>query len=287
MNKISDYRCFFCFSRAFEQLLDNDKISVEQKQSFTIEMASLYSKNTGEFSAPEFSRKLHSILRRYTNDPDPYLLAKRISNDLVMSKYAFFKEQILNSADPFDTALRLAIAGNIIDLGKSDKYDLDGAISKVFSSHFAIDHSEDLKRAISKAKTVLYLGDNAGEIVFDKLFIELLAHPGLTYAVRGAPALNDVTKEDAEYVGMNKVTNVISNGYNAPSTVLKHSSTEFKKKFRNADIIISKGQGNLEGLFEQSNKEIYYLLIVKCDVIAEALKVKTGDFVVKKSSIQL
>ena len=117
---------------------------------------------------------------------------------------------ILNSKDPFNTALRLAIAGNIIDFAVSSTFDLKPTIDKVMSVGFTIDHSLQLKDALSKAKTVLYLGDNAGEIVFDKLLIEHIMHPNLYYAVRGSAVINDATMEDAKYVGMDVVADVIS-----------------------------------------------------------------------------
>jgi uncharacterized protein with ATP-grasp and redox domains len=280
---VSDYRCFFCFARAFEQLLEKENISMEAKNSFTCEMAGLYNKCQDNFSAPAFSRALHTILKRYSDNPDPYTEAKRQSNDLVLGMYPGLKNQILLSDNSFDTALRLAIAGNIIDFAISTDFDLQATINQVLRSDFAIDHSAELKQALSKAKTVLYLGDNSGEIVFDKLFIEYIMHPNLYYAVRGAPVINDATMEDANYIGMDTVTHVISNGYDAPSTVVEHCSTEFKELFNRADVIVSKGQGNLEGLLGRTSKEVYFLLMVKCDVIANALQVKKGDFVVKKN----
>ena len=143
-----------------------------------------------------------------------------------------------------------------------------------------MNHSIELKQAIAKADTVLYLGDNSGEIVFDKLFVETMMHPNLWFAVRGAPVINDVTIDDARYVGMDQVAEVISNGYDAPSTLPEHCSLEFQKLFNQADVIISKGQGNLEGLLEYpTDKEIYFLLMVKCDVIADILGVQKGSFV--------
>lgn len=281
---VSDYRCFFCFARALEQLLENENLSVADKNSFTSEMADLYAKCWDNFSAPAFSRALHNMIRRYTNNPDPYREAKRQSNDLVLSLYPQFKKQILQSDNPFDTALRLAIAGNIIDYAVSSNFNLQSTIDKVLHSGFAIDHSSDLKQTLSEAKTVLYLGDNSGEIVFDKLFIENIMHPDLYYAVRGAPVINDVTMEDAKYVEIDMVADVISNGYDAPSTIIENCSAEFREVFNRADVIISKGQGNLEGLLGKTDKEVYFLLMVKCDVIANALHVNKGDFVVKRNN---
>jgi hypothetical protein len=192
---------------------------------------------------------------------------------------------LINQSDnPYKTALRLAIAGNIIDFAANDSFDLLATIEMALKSEFAIDHSAHLKTRIEKAGSILYLGDNAGEIVFDKLFIKEIKHPNLTFAVRGAPVINDATMTDAEYVGMKDVARVISNGYDAPSTILHKSDKVFQKYFREADLIISKGQGNLEGLFELNDNRIFYLLLVKCDVIGEFLDVKKGSLVVFNSS---
>jgi hypothetical protein len=281
---ISDYRCFFCFARAFGKLLEKENLTIKDKNCFTHDMAVLYSKEGDGFSAPAFSRELHTLLKQYTNNPDPYKDAKRQSNDLILGMYPDLKEQILQSENPYEKALRFAIAGNIIDFAVSRDFDMQATIDKVLNSDFAIDYSQELKQAISNANTVLYLGDNSGEIVFDKLFIEILMHPNLFYAVRGAPVINDVTMDDAIYIGMDNVAYVISNGYDAPSTILEHCSTEFKDVFEMADVIISKGQGNLEGLLGKTDKDVYYLLMVKCDVIADALRVQKGDFVVMKNS---
>lgn len=281
---ISDYRCFYCFARAFEKLLEEEKLTVAEKNSFTRGMTMLYSKTQENFSAPAFSRELHQILKLYSKNADPYIEIKKQSNDLVLSLYPTLKQLVHDSENPFNTALRLAIAGNIIDFAIGDEHNLEATIDKVLKSDFAINHSSELKEALSTAKTVLYLGDNAGEIVLDKLFIETIIHPNLHFAVRGAPVINDVTLDDARYVGIDTVAEVISNGYDAPSTIIDKCSDEFKVLFDRADVIISKGQGNLEGLLNKTDKQIFFLLMVKCDVIAEALGVKKGDFVVKKGN---
>ncbi|HBZ66883.1 MAG TPA: hypothetical protein DEO70_08585 [Bacteroidales bacterium] len=284
---ISDYRCFFCFTKAFERLIEKENLSVNDKNQLTCDLAGLYVKCREDFSAPAFSRDLYAILKQFTNCSDPYKEEKKKSNDLVLGMYPQLKEQILHSANPFDTALRLAIAGNIIDYAVSTEFNLKSTIEKVFQSDFAIDHSDELKQALSEANTVLYLGDNSGEIVLDKLFIEHIRHPNLYYAVRGAPVINDSTMEDVKYVGMDKVAHVISNGYDAPSTIIEHCSTEFRGLFNQADVIISKGQGNLEGLLGKTNKVVYFLLMVKCDVIADALHVRNGDFVVIRNNTKI
>ncbi len=277
---ISDYRCFYCFVRAFEKLLVKENISNEAKNSFTRDMINLYQKNSDSFSGPLFSRELHNILRSYTSNPDPYKDEKRINNDQAMAMASSIANIISESEDPFNTALRLSIAGNIIDFAACDTFDLQSTIDKVLSSDFAIDHSAQLKDKIKSSENVLFLGDNAGEIVFDKYFIRTIGHRNLTYVVRGGPVINDATMEDAEYTGIKDVTNVISNGFDAPSTIPSESSIEFQHYFNKADVIISKGQGNLEGLIPLNDKRIFYLLMVKCDVMAEFLNVEKGSFVV-------
>lgn len=278
---VSDYRCFFCFTRAFGRLIEEENLSRKDKNSFVRDMAFLYMRTDGNFSAPALSAELHEVLRKYSQNPDPYKQVKMESNLLALDMYCDLKNKVLNSDEPFNTAMRLAIAGNIVDYAATNgNFDLKSTIESVLNSDFAINHTQALKESILKANSILYLGDNAGEIVFDKLFIENIMHPHLTFAVRGAPVINDITFEDSDFIGMSEVADVISNGSNAPSTILNRCSAEFQDMFYNADVIISKGQGNLEGLLGKTNKNIFYLLMVKCDVIADALKVKKGDFVV-------
>jgi damage-control phosphatase, subfamily I len=281
---VSDHRCFFCFTRAFDKLLEKENISNEIKKSFTLDMIRLYENNGDKLIAPELSRELHIILKSYTLNSDPYKKAKKENNDQALSILPELEEIIRHSKDPFGTALRLAIAGNIIDFAAGDNFNLQTTIDRSLTTFFAIDHSGRLKNALKKARTVLYLGDNAGEIVLDKLFITTIKHPNLIYVVRGAPVINDATMEDAEYVGMSKAAKVISNGYDAASTIPSKSSIEFQEYFEKADLIISKGQGNLEGLFPLKDDRLFFLLMVKCDVIAEFLKVKKESFIVYNPS---
>jgi len=282
---ISDYRCFFCHVRSFEKLLEKEPVSIQVKNSFTLDMINLYQTHKFDTSSPEFARSLHRILKGYTDNPDPYLQEKRLSNQHALELLPEMENMISQSPDQFITALRLAIAGNVIDFAANHNFSLKNTISKALISDFAIDHSEQLRQAIRDADSILYLGDNAGEIVFDKLFIRTLNHKNITYVVRGMPVINDVTLEDAEYVGMEKTAKVISSGYDAPSTIIEKSSEELRRYFYSSSLIISKGQGNLEGLIHLNDRRIFYLLMVKCDVIAEFLKVRKESFVVFNKSL--
>jgi uncharacterized protein with ATP-grasp and redox domains len=282
---ISDYRCFYCFVRTFEKLLRKENIPKDAKNRFTHEMIDFFQKNWDNLNSPEFARRLHYILREYTHNPDPFIKEKKENNDQALNLVPRLESIINKSADPFKTALRLAIAGNVIDFVANDNFNIFKTIDKVLESEFAIDHSAQLRNALASAESVLYLGDNAGEIVFDRLFIRIINHKNLTYAVRGGPVMNDATMKDAEYTGLTKIVNVISSEYDAPSTVPGMSGNIFKKHFSEADIIISKGQGNLEGLVSLGDNRIFFLLMIKCDVMAEFLNVDKESFVIFNSSI--
>ena len=149
----------------------------------------------------------------------------------------------------------------------------------MLSADLSSSHTEELRTAINNAKQILYLGDNAGEIVFDKLFIEHLPKEKIIFAVRGKPVINDATMKDAEDIGLTDILKVIDNGSGYPGTVLQSCSEEFQEVFNGADLIISKGQGNYETLSE-NRQNIFFLLKIKCDIVARDLNGNVGDFVV-------
>ncbi|HCC86466.1 MAG TPA: hypothetical protein DEQ06_07800 [Porphyromonadaceae bacterium] len=275
----ADYRCYFCFARTFERLIEKLSLSAIEKKKLAAEMFALFQSGDDGFSVPVLSRELYKLYSERSGIADPYKKIKFESNNQILNRYETLRRRIDCSDDPFETALRLAIAGNIIDYGVFDSFDLEQTIEKVMNSEFAINHVAQLKQRLFEAKTVLYIGDNAGEIVFDKLFIETFRHPNIWYAVRGSPAINDVTRRDAAQVRMEEVARVIDNGYDAPSTMPEKCSPAFQQLYNEADLVISKGQGNLEGLINVSRGNIFFLLMVKCDVIADRLGVPKSSFV--------
>ncbi|MDP2236313.1 MAG: ARMT1-like domain-containing protein [Bacteroidales bacterium] len=274
-----DDRCANCFLRTYQRLFKKFDVSISQKEQF-LDFFHETIRTNYHMQNPEKARLLNKIFCQITGVPDPYSEEKDTSNKIAKRYYKKWRMKVLETENPFDMALRLAIAGNIIDYGASDTFNISETIDHVLKSDFAINDAVLLKRKIKESKKILYIGDNAGEIVFDKLFIETMMHNDITYAVKGSPVMNDVTIQDAIDVGMDWVADLISNGYDAPSTILSQCSDTFLKVYDEADLIISKGQGNLEGLFEENNSKIFFLLMIKCDVIAEILKVKKGDFVV-------
>jgi uncharacterized protein with ATP-grasp and redox domains len=233
-------------------------------------------------SLPQMGKDMHRLIRDVLKNPDPYLEIKRAFNRMMLDYYPSLKKLVEEAADPFLTALRLAIAGNIIDFGPNRPFDFKATLDRAKSMVLAIDESGSLKDAIPQAKTLLYLGDNAGEIVMDRILLETMNHPNAYFAVRGAPVLNDATIDDARAVGIERIARVITSGDDAPGTILETTSPDFRDRFDRADLVIAKGQGNYEGLCG-IDKTIYFILMAKCDHVAAHLGVRKGDFVVTKA----
>ena len=169
------------------------------------------------------------------------------------------------------TACKLAIAGNAIDLGAQEEYgNVNTIVEESLSCTLNFDDYKRFKQSIKNASSILYVGDNAGEVVFDRILIEQIESINsnqIVYVVRGKPIINDATIDDAVRIGLDKVANVISSGSDAPAIILSQSSPELNDIYDAADVIIAKGQGNYESLCDGPGN-IFFFFKVKCPVIA-------------------
>lgn len=236
---------------------------------------------------PVNTRIIYSTVRRITGVDDPYYDAKRQFNKFALGLYDELAEKIYSSADPFAAAVHLAGAGNIIDLGVKTGVNAEHvheAIDRALESPLDPREIETFRRAVADAKNILYLLDNSGEIVFDRLLIEQMPMHKITAAVRGKPIINDVLMEDAIETGVAALIRVIDNGADGPGTYLPDCSAEFRAEFERADLIISKGQGNYETLNELRNPVIF-LLTAKCPVVAKDLGVPEGTLILKSQNL--
>lgn len=280
-----NYECLICQIKSLETRIEKYKIPVDKRNHIVGEIIKEIAAIDLETAiSPEVTRNILARLKNESIIEDPYSTEKEKGNAEMMDRYEEFRSLILSSAKPFDTALRLAIAGNIIDFGPGHTFDVAATIDKVLCSDFAIDHSLKLFDEIKKAKTILYLADNCGEIVLDKLFLETIEKPHVWFAVRGKPVLNDATEKEACDVGIHHVAQIISNGDDSPSTLLHRVTTEFKEIYNKADLIISKGMGNYEGLMFENDPRLFHLLMIKCPVIGAKTGTEKGQFVVKRSA---
>ena len=232
---------------------------------------------------PEIGDQVHRLVRQEVSDGDPYRAIKEASTRYAQSLYPRMKALLVEADDPLDVAVRLAIAGNIIDAAPDREYDLWDTVERVLVQPFAIDDGGAFREALTKVDRVLYLADNAGETVFDRVLIEALDTP-VTYAVKGGPTLNDATREDALVAGVDQVAEVVSTGSDAPGTVLDRCSDEFRRLYAKAELVIAKGQANYETLSKEGPK-VFCLLQTKCPVIARDVGVPVGSIVLSQRGI--
>jgi len=277
--------CIPCFQRqalqAVRFISDDEKLH----QRVLREVAKKLLESNWDSTPPELAHQIHSIVKRITNENDPYKEVKRESNDLVLKIYPELKQKVKKSRDPIRTAVRLAIAGNIIDFGVPQEFNLEDTIREVLKKKFAIDDYKKLKEKLKDAETLLFFVDNAGEIGLDKLLVETFLEAKklekIDFVVKGGPIINDATLEDAVYMGLDGLPNseflTISNG--EVGTGPARSSQTVKRWIKEHDLVISKGQGNYEGLSEHNG--LFFMLMVKCPIIASDLGVEVGDIILE------
>ena len=239
-----------------------------------------------ENSPPELSREVHAIIRRLTGSEDPYKEAKEESNKIGQKLYGGLKGHVETSDDSLLMATKLAIVGNVIDFGTMNRFNVDEMVNQALKEDFDDSSYSRFKEVLQKSKTILYIADNSGEIFFDKLLLEELKKLGkeITCVVKANPIINDVLFEDAKFAGIDKLANIIAGDdgqdVSTPGAVLHYASDTFLNLFKKSDMVISKGQGNYEGLSDVS-REIFFMLVVKCHLVARDIKTEVGKLVLK------
>jgi uncharacterized protein with ATP-grasp and redox domains len=236
-------------------------------------------------SPPAMAQRIHRRLREITNRNDPYRQAKDRLNSLALELIPELRSKIESASDPLVMSARLAIVGNVMDLGVNGNLtdtDIHRAMNLALTEPF-FGELDGFHQAITEAQSILYLADNAGEIAFDRLLVEQISSKHITVVVRGAPVINDATMIDAQAVGLDKIAEVIDNGSDAPGTILNDCSPEFRHRFAKADLIIAKGQGNFETLNNEPGN-IFFLFKIKCSVIADHIKQPVGIQVLTHSA---
>jgi uncharacterized protein with ATP-grasp and redox domains len=231
---------------------------------------------------------IHRTVRELTQNEDPYKNSKDICNRSALELYAEMSDLVSNSTDPLETALKIAIAGNVIDFSISpdaDQLDIRSAVEEVLSQPLHAVNVNQFREAVKNAQAILYLGDNAGEIVFDRILIEQLPADKLTYVVKGYPTINDVTMDDAHVAGITDLIDVIDTGSDIPGVVLDECSGSFRSRFLQTDLIISKGQGNYECLSDM-DKDIFFVFKAKCASIANQLGCEIGKAILIRSTCE-
>ena len=239
---------------------------------------------------PEFARLVYNLVSEITGNLDPYKEIKERDNNHALELLPEIRKIIRKSEDKLITTLKVAAAANIMDFAANSNYDLKKTIEDALREGFAINDYEKFKEDIKKARSIAYLADNCGEIVFDKLLIENIRQLNdckINLFIKGKPIVNDATESDIKFIGIDKIQGIeimtINTGF--PNTGLKKESSEFNKFISGMDVVISKGQGNYESLSE-SNANIYFLLIAKCPIVARDLDIKKNDIILKFNKME-
>ncbi len=238
-------------------------------------------------SPPVIAAPLYEEMARLAQKVDLYDVQKAHASVQASHYLPFLRQTIDTSDSPLIALLKTAVVGNVIDLAAEVHFDLHGAITSVFDTPFAHDDSKILEQRLTDAKTLLYIGDNAGEHLFDGLAIESLKelYPALkiTYMVRGNPIINDVTMKEAQEAHIDSLCTLMDSGVPTPGFVYEYASIEAQSLFNTADIIIAKGMGNYECMSPVKRKNICFLLKVKCSVVARSLSREIGDIICQLS----
>jgi len=234
---------------------------------------------------PEVATDVYELMSILADKADLYEEIKNYSTQNALSYIPFLEYKISKSPDKLLTATKVAVAGNVIDLAAEVEFDLADEIEKIFETDFGHDDFEKLKEMLADAKTLLVIGDNTGEHIFDYLFIQTLQqlYPLLyiSYMVRGNPIINDVTMKEAKEAGFDKLCNLVDSGVNTPGFAYNRANEESQQLFDEVDVVITKGMGNYECLSPSPRKNLCYLLKVKCSVVASSLERNIGDIVCK------
>jgi damage-control phosphatase, subfamily I len=257
----------------------------EMQRLIMVEMVRYLSSLDLEASPPENAMGLYQRLAELAGSPDPYADLKEESNRLALLLLPRQAALVDKATDPLLAAVKVAIAGNIIDYGAPHQFDFSVVLENASRRELAIDDYLDFRRDLARAETVLYLADNCGELVFDRLLIERLDRK-VVLAVKEKPIINDALTEDARRCGLDRFCTIITNGTACPGTPLPRCSPTFQDAFQSADLIISKGQGNFETL-SATSAPVYFLLTVKCLVVAAHIEKLAGTGVRLGESVLL
>lgn len=272
--------CIYCTIKKVESLFSKYETDEDEKLNFMKEVFKTISIFKKEDTAPYLNAKILRLLNSKFNLGDTYFEIKKEYNNLLMSMEEEILTNIYNSEDKLLTALKYSMVGNFIDFGAMDKVDIDKLKKLITGAKEQVIDNKEYKEFLKElkiTKRIVYIVDNAGEVVFDKILIKVIneIYPNILVdvIVRGAPVYNDVTKTDAQEVGLCEIVNVVENGTDIPGTQLDKINLKSKEIIDNGDLIIAKGQGNFETLFG-CNKNIYYIFLCKCDLFTKRFNIE-------------
>ncbi len=275
--------CYPCLIEQGRRVLKQCGIYGEKEEEIMQMVEEFVATNYSSEAIPALlGTELHRMLKKLTSCDDPFRKAKAEANALAMELIPLAKKIIDDAQDRLEAAIKVALAGNLLDYGVYGANTGEGVLKKALEEGPVINHFPQLKRLIKRSRRVLYLLDNAGEVAFDKLLIEELTRLNLevTAVVKSLPVINDATLEDAVQVGLTHTCRVIASGSDVVGVDFKEASEELLREFNSSDFIIAKGQGHFETLDAYTTRPIVFLLKAKCTTVARELGVPEGSSVV-------
>lgn len=280
--------CRSCLLKSQTKKVSSYKDDIN-KQQFIERITKLCNEISSSSTSPLLMREINLIHKEIFGSSLNYKNEKIKYNNLCLNYCDDINKIISNSSDKLEKAIQFAITGNLIDFAKLTSIDIDLLeYFKNIANNQILDNDilTSLKIDLAKANNIVYLLDNCGEIVFDKILIEnikkLYPNVRITAVVRGEEIINDVTYFDSQMIGLDNVCDVIDNGTDIPGTYLKEVSTNCLEKLQQADVIISKGLGNFETLHKECDFNIYYMFLCKCDYFADMFNVKRMTSILTK-----
>jgi uncharacterized protein with ATP-grasp and redox domains len=276
----TELECLPCFFGQIRRTLQYAGVNGERGRAIEHRAASIIEQASLDEVPARTTTLIHRLLREEIG-VDPYRQVKETYNRLALELLPGLRRMAAEAPDCLEASVRIAIAGNVIDFGIYESVDLDRALADAFRLPLPTEGYRRFARAVGNARRILYLCDNAGEIVFDRVLLETLRALGkdVIAAVKGAPAINDATLADAAAAGLDECATVIDNGNDGIGTLLEACSPRFMDAYRSVDLIISKGQANYETLAQTGDARTFFLFKVKCRVVAAFLNRENGDIV--------
>jgi len=274
--------CVGCLARQAVDIACQN-IPPQRQESFIKDILIRLSRFDYTSPPPIMAMEMYDMLREIEGIEDPFAHVKSVYNEMALQLYPDLKEIVKVSDDPVETALRIAVAGNIIDFGarNAENIHIEDTLKRALEIPFSVDHTSQFKKQIEDSRSIVYLADNAGEIVFDRVLIEEIGPERVTCAVRDLPVINDATLKDTSQTGLDDVCSVVSSGSRAPGTPLYLCSDEFKEMFYSADVVISKGQGNFETL-NHVDRDVFFLFMIKCPIISREVGAALNSFIIMR-----
>ena len=269
--------CVVCRMRQALDVCNFVGVDEITKQSILKRVMEILIEGIENDSPDEVGFLIQTELKRLTNHDDPYKKVKAESIQKALELYPALVQLVESSGQPLKIAVELCIAGNVIDFGPSNNHDIELAVRQVMEAEKSYFDYAEFTQELNNARTVLVLGDNAGETVFDRLLMEQVDKQ-FYYAVKGEAVLNDAIFEDAVASGIDQVAEIIDNGSPMSGTFLPRCSPGFKDLFYSADMVISKGQANFETLADEKRR-IFFLFKVKCMLLCRKHNLPLNEYV--------